>query len=88
MPLPRKFVWLGEDDSKSTHLELKKGQIYPTSAVSNSILIGWMKDGLLKFIANDPGEEIPADVMLEVQDGTIDIKDLLGHIEAGLKREN
>ena len=48
---------------------LKKDGVYPTSAISNAILIAWMRDGKLRFLEDAPGETIPADVMLEVQPG-------------------
>jgi hypothetical protein len=68
--LPKRFIWLGERDDKSTHLVLKKDGVYPTSAISNAILIAWMRDGKLRFLEDAPGETIPADVMLEVQNAT------------------
>ena len=90
MPLPRKFIWLAERDDKSSHLILEPGKVYPTSAIGNSILVRWMEEGKIRFVADDPGEEIPPDVMLKVQKGSIPMKDLLDHIDRGLglKKEN
>jgi len=87
MRLSRKFVWLADEDSTTTHLVLKKNSIYSTSDVSTGILIALMREGKLAFIDDDPGEKIPDDVVLDVQRGTIPMKDLLDHLDAGLKKE-
>ena len=91
MPLPRKFVWIGEvDDRKRSHLLLEPQKVYPSSSIGDSLLLKWMEEGLLLFVEDNPAEAIPPDVVLKVQKGTIPMKDLLDRIDRGLglKKEN
>lgn len=87
MRIPRKFVWLADEDSTTSHLVLKTNNIYSSGDISTSILIALLQAGKLKFIEDAPGDTIPDDVVLEVQKGTIPMKDLLDHLDAGLKKE-
>ncbi len=82
MRLPRRFIWEAEDDSTSTHLALRKGAVYPTSAVSDSILVGWARDGKVRFLEVD-GEDVPRDVVIEVHDASVRTRGLEPKAEGG-----
>ena len=45
MRIPRRFVWTGADDNKSTHLALKKDGVYMTADVSQGLLLKFMGEG-------------------------------------------
>jgi len=86
VPMPRKFIWLGESGNSETHVTMAKNQIYKTSAVSTSILLRWLKAGKIKFLEDDPREELPEDTILDVQKGTISTEKLFKHLDSGLSK--
>lgn len=81
----RKFRWLADEDSESTHLVLRPGEEYPVGNVSASVLIKWEKEGKIEFVEDPIGIELPAATVLKVQDGSIDLSSLIVQIKAGIK---
>jgi len=74
MRLPRRFEWLADEDSTSTHLTLAKGQTYNAGDVAAEMLIAWKKVGMLRFVDDLEGEAVPESVRLEVQNIRIKFK--------------
>ena len=66
--LPSKFIWLGAKDDTSTHLVLERGKTYPSSSISTGMLLRWMGEGKLEFVAEQVSDEVPDNVVLKVQD--------------------
>ena len=84
MRIPRRFVWTGADDNKSTHLALKKDGVYMTADVSQGLLLKFMGEGKLQFIEDNDAEKIPDDVVLEVQKVTISKRALIERLGVGV----
>jgi hypothetical protein len=81
----RQFRWLGADDLASTHLELRQGGTFMTSSISAGLLRKWAEEGKLEFIEDPVSVELPHDVVLQVQNGTINLSSLVGAVRAGIK---
>lgn len=69
MRLPRKFIWLEDDDDSLAHFTLEKNTIYKCGSISTGLLTAWAEDGKIKFVEDT--DDIPRQVVIQVDDISI-----------------